>query len=195
MFSIQNVLYSFLMGRSPKARQTILDAARRIVRERGAGNLTYEELVHQSGVTRGGITYHFATKDALLRALIEADIQQWCELEQQLRPDIANEETAELVAYIRRHTEHNEDKRQYVAGMLSAVTLDHSLLDSVREFEEARRVDIEWSDRQLREQLLRLASEGLFWSEVFGCSKLPADVRERLVALMEQLAGEWTEPE
>jgi AcrR family transcriptional regulator len=180
------------MGRYPKAREAILEAARRIVRERGAGNLTYDELVQESGVTRGGITYHFATKDALLRALIEADIEQWCELEGCLRPKDTDDETAELIAYIRGHTDRDEDRRRFVTGMLSAVTLDHSLLDPVREFEAERRIGIEWDDRQLRQHLLRLASEGLFWSELFGCEGTPPDVRKRLVALMEQLASEWT---
>jgi AcrR family transcriptional regulator len=180
------------MGRAPKARQVILDAARRIVRESGAGKLTFDELVQESGVTRGGITYHFATKDALLRALVESDIEQWYELEERHRPDCANDRTAELIAYTRGHTERNEDRRRFVTGMLSAVTLDHSLLDPVREFMERRRADIEWDDCQLRQQLLRLASEGLFWSEIFGCGQLQPDVRKRLVALMERLAEEWT---
>lgn len=181
------------MGRQPIARQKVLDAARRIVRERGAGKLTFEELVQESGVTRGGITYHFATKDALLRALVEADIEQWCELERRHRPDNADAGTAELIAYIRGHTERNEDRRRFVTGMLSAVTLDHSLLDPVRDFMERKRGETEWNDAQLRRQLLRLASEGLFWSEIFGCGELPPAARTRLVALMERLAEEWTE--
>ena len=180
------------MGRTPKAKQLILDAARRIVRERGAGKLTFDELVHESGVTRGGITYHFATKDALLRALVESDIEQWCELEARHRPDDGDDDSAELIAYMRGHTERNEDRRRFVTGMLSAVTLDHSLLDPVREFMERRRADVEWDECQLRQQLLRLASEGLFWSEIFGCGELRPDVRKRLVALMERLAREWT---
>lgn len=176
----------------PKARQAILDAARHIVRERGAGKLTYEELVQQSGVTRGGITYHFPTKEALLRALIESDIEQWCELEQQLKPKGVDAETAALIAFIRGHTERDEDHRRFVTGMLSAVTLDHSLLDPVREFTKRRREGVTWDNAQLRRHLLRMAAEGLFWSELFGCEELPADVRKRLVALMERLATEWT---
>jgi AcrR family transcriptional regulator len=180
------------MGRAPKAKQTILDAARRIVRESGAGKLTFDELVNQSGVTRGGITYHFATKDALLRALVEADMEQWRELEERHRPTDDDGTSAELIAYIRAHTERNEDRRRFVTGMLSAVTLDHSLLDPVREFVDRRRAGVEWDEPQLRQQLLRLASEGLFWSEVFGCGELAPDVRRRLVALMEVLAREWS---
>lgn len=181
-----------MMGRAPKARQAILNAARRIVMEHGAGRLTYAELEQQSGVSRGGITYHFATKAVLLRALIESDVAQWCDLEAQHRPDEPNAEAADLLAYIRAHTARNEERRRFVTGMLSAAALDHSLLEPVREFTERRCCDRQWDERQLRQQLLRLASEGLFWSELFGCGELPPGIRQRLVALMEGLAGEWT---
>ena len=59
------------MSRPPRARKQVLDAAERIVKAHGAANLTFEELVQESGISRGGITYHFATKDDLLRALGE----------------------------------------------------------------------------------------------------------------------------
>ncbi len=181
------------MGRTPKAKQEVLDAARRIVRERGAGCLTFEELVQESGVTRGGITYHFATKDVLLKALIEADMEQWRELEDRHRPEMVDAHTAELIADIRGHTERNEDRRRFVTGMLSAITHDPSLLDPVREFIEQRRANVEWDDVQLHRHLLRLASEGLFWSELFGFGELEPDVRKRLVKLMEDMALELAE--
>ena len=149
--------------------------------------------MQQSGLTRGGITYHFPTKDVLLRELIHCDIEQWCEIEQQLRPELENEETTELITHIRSHTDRNEDRRRFVTGMLSAVTLDHSLLDPVREFLKERYAGLEWTDRQLMLQLLRLAAEGLFWTEIFACHDLPAEVRKRLVTMMERLAEEWTE--
>ncbi len=182
------------MGRAPKAKEVVLDAARRIVRERGAGNLTFEGLVQESGVTRGGITYHFATKAVLLRALVEADMEQWRELEDRHRPETVDAHTAELIADIRGHTERNEDRRRFVTGMLSAITLDRSLLDPVREFIAQRRAGMDWDDVQLRRHLLRLASEGLFWSELVGYGELEPDVRERLVTMMEAMALELAEP-
>ena len=63
------------MSRQPKARTKVLEAARKIVQESGAGALTFDELSRVSGVTRGGITYHFPTKDALLRGLLEHDME------------------------------------------------------------------------------------------------------------------------
>ena len=63
------------MGRPPLAREKILAAARQIVERDGAGALTFDELVRESGITRGGITYHFPTKEDLLRATLELRLE------------------------------------------------------------------------------------------------------------------------
>ncbi|MSQ91533.1 MAG: TetR/AcrR family transcriptional regulator, partial [Gammaproteobacteria bacterium] len=49
------------MGRPPLAKEKILAAARQIVEQDGAGCLTFDELAKVSGITRGGITYHYPT--------------------------------------------------------------------------------------------------------------------------------------
>lgn len=65
------------MTRPPHARTAVIAAAEAVVKEIGAANLTFDELVRRSGITRGGITYHFPTKDALLQALVQNDLEQW----------------------------------------------------------------------------------------------------------------------
>ena len=179
------------MGRHPKAREIILDAARRVVRARGAGNLTYDELVQESGVTRGGITYHFPTKDDFLRELIRRDMENWTELEERLRPPIDNELAAEVIAHIRSHTQRDEEHRRFASGMLSAITLDPSMLDPIRDYIDERCGGIEWNEQSFMLQILRLASEGIFWSDVLGIGKLPDEAREGVVGKLEELAEEW----
>jgi len=160
--------------------------------ERGAGSLTFEEIAQVSGVTRGGITYHFPTKQALLQALVHEDIAQWQSVEQELAPTGVSPETAELLAFLRAHTHEDADRRRFVTGMLGAVALDPPILDPAREFEKQRLEDIDWSDKQLRLQLLRLAAMGLFWSDLFGCPVIGDDVRQKIVTLLERLAIQWS---
>ncbi len=180
------------MGRHPAARQKVIDASRRIVMERGAGCLTFDEIAQVSGVTRGGITYHFPTKQALLRALVHQDIAQWKAVESELKPDDQSPETAELLAFLRAHTHEDPDRRRFVTGMLGAATLDPPILDPARQFERERFEGIEWNDRTIRLQLLRMAAMGLFWADLFGCPEIEADVRDRLVSTLEALALEWS---
>jgi AcrR family transcriptional regulator len=173
-------------------RERILEAAEAIVKARGAAKLTYEELCRESGFTRGGLTYHFPTKDSLLQALLERDVEQWHAREQALRPADTSAPTAELIGYLRAFTFESDEKRRFVAGMLSAVAHDHSLLDPVRRMQAERVRSAPWDQAALRQQILRFAAEGLFWSEFFRCTELPADVRERLVTELEALARAWT---
>lgn len=182
------------MPRPPKARLKILEAAERIVKDRGAANLTFEELVQESGVSRGGITYHFATKEDLLRALVERDLAAGLAAEAAMRERVGNEPGAELIALIRTWCKPDSERRRFVAGMLSAVAHDRSLLDPVRRHHAQGCTGRCWDAAAIDLSILQLAAEGLFWSEQFGCSELPADQRDRVIARMEQLAREWAAP-
>jgi AcrR family transcriptional regulator len=182
------------MGRIPKARQKVLDAAERVVRERGAAALTFDEVVAVSGVTRGGITYHFPTKDDLLRALVARDRERWEQSIAENRCAGGCPATGDLVAYIRSATERDIDHQRFVAGMLSAVAHDPALLDSCREFYRDQSGRAPWDELQLRRMLLRLAADGLFWMETFGFVDLPNPARKRLVLMMEAFASEWAPP-
>ena len=52
------------------ARTRILDAAEAIVREKGVGGLTLDAAAREAGVSKGGLLYHFASKEALLSSLL-----------------------------------------------------------------------------------------------------------------------------
>jgi len=186
------------MTRPPKAKQHVLETAQRLVAERGTGALTFDALSDASGVTRGGITYHFPTKHDLLKALVNHDMQQWAEAEASLAPDGMDEATAQLIASIRASTTKTPDYRRFVSGMIGAAMLEPDLLDGVRAFFAERFEDQEWTETELRQMLLRMAADGLFWMETFNCFQMPSEPRQRLVEMMEQMAVDWAaavEPE
>lgn len=182
------------MPRPPKARLEILAAAERIVKARGAANLTFEELVQESGVSRGGITYHFATKDDLLRALVEHDLELGIAAEAAHSQQLANDPGAALIALIRAWCEPDSERRRFIAGMLSAVAHDPSLLEPVREHHRRVHQHTVWDDGEIRRSVIRLAAEGLFWSEFFGCNEVPDSQRPRVIQALERLAREWSAP-
>lgn len=58
------------MGRRPTIdRDQILDAAERVVIREGAAQLTIDAVAAEAGVSKGGVLYSFASKDALIDAL------------------------------------------------------------------------------------------------------------------------------
>jgi AcrR family transcriptional regulator len=48
----------------------ILDAAEAIVRDKGVAGLTLDAAAREAGVSKGGLLYHFASKEALLTGLL-----------------------------------------------------------------------------------------------------------------------------
>lgn len=69
------------MSRPPLARERVLDAFERILIDEGERAATMDATARAAGVSKGGLLYHFASKEALesaliarLRALAEADV-------------------------------------------------------------------------------------------------------------------------
>ena len=58
-------------------RSAILDAAEAVVARMGVGNLTFDEIAREAGVSKGGVLYHFRSKEALTEAMIERFIDRF----------------------------------------------------------------------------------------------------------------------
>lgn len=57
--------------RNPAAtRQRLLDAAGELACEEGASSLSLDAVAAKAGVSKGGLLYHFPSKNALLRAMV-----------------------------------------------------------------------------------------------------------------------------
>ena len=68
------------MGPLPAARDTrnvILDAAETVVATMGVATLTFDEVARVANVSKGGVLYHFPTKEALTEAMIERFISRF----------------------------------------------------------------------------------------------------------------------
>ncbi|MBA8817404.1 AcrR family transcriptional regulator [Microbacterium halimionae] len=59
------------MSRPPRARETVLDAFEQVVRSDGERGATMDAVARVAGVSKGGLLYHFASKDALENGVIE----------------------------------------------------------------------------------------------------------------------------
>ncbi|MFD4458322.1 TetR/AcrR family transcriptional regulator [Nocardia sp. NPDC058480] len=55
---------------SPGTRDRILDALETLLLERGAAQMTLDNVAAAAGVSKGGLLYHFKSKDALLVGLV-----------------------------------------------------------------------------------------------------------------------------
>lgn len=63
--------------RHEERRLAILDAAARLLRERGAQGLTISEVLLEAGISKGALYHYFSGKDELLAALIARRLDAW----------------------------------------------------------------------------------------------------------------------
>lgn len=61
----------------PSAKQEVAQAALRLAAENGVSTLTFESVAEAAGKTKGGVLYHFHTKEDLVQAMLEQLIDAW----------------------------------------------------------------------------------------------------------------------
>ncbi|MEV4099091.1 TetR/AcrR family transcriptional regulator [Nonomuraea sp. NPDC049649] len=58
-------------------RGELLDAAEELLSEQGSTALTLSAVADRAGVSKGGLLYHFSTKEALIKAMVERLIEEF----------------------------------------------------------------------------------------------------------------------
>jgi AcrR family transcriptional regulator len=58
------------------ARERLLDAAERVVVESGATHLTLDAVAKSAGISKGGLLYHFPSKESLLQGMVTRHFQE-----------------------------------------------------------------------------------------------------------------------
>jgi AcrR family transcriptional regulator len=167
----------------PNRRGQLLDAAIAVIRRDGAHALTLDAVAAEAGVSKGGVLYHFGSK----RALVDGLIGSWLDtFDVQLDPDDFAASYVRACDLSAAGPEINASE----FGMLAA------LIDDPEVLEVARDRYAEWMERMLggalaREDawLVRLAADGLWYSDLLGIAAPEGDDRRRLIGRLLALAA------
>ncbi|MEU5877940.1 TetR/AcrR family transcriptional regulator [Spirillospora sp. NPDC047279] len=170
-------------------KDALLDAAETVLSEHGTQALTLAAVADRAGVSKGGLLYHFPTKEALVKALVTRVIEEFDDL-------IAEHDDGSPGSYTRAYveatftvfTEGDRTHRRWSA--ITAAATDPELAEPLNE------AMARWHGRGRGEDpdpvtasVVRLAAEGL-WEvmshapEVYGDAELAA-LRQRLLALLD----------
>ncbi len=112
----------------------LLIAAGRVVMQAGVEGLTLESVAKEAGVSKGGLLYHFHSKEALLVGMVELLI---AEFEQLLAAELAQEPDQQLKgawlrAYIRAVDTFDQEYAALQSGLLAAVSKNAALLQPLK---------------------------------------------------------------
>lgn len=165
---------------SEDTRRLVLAAAAQAIRTHGTG-ATLDRIADEAGISKGGLVYHFASKDQLLSALAQEQFDAFrSEVEGQLSQ--VDGGPGRLVrAYIRASLipQDADELRERFALITQLLTVPSVL-------ELARRDDIRWTEDLERDgvpepvRVLVLAAADGFGGAPLWASEPPERVREQL---------------
>jgi AcrR family transcriptional regulator len=172
------------------ARTRILDAAEAIVRARGVPGLTLGAAAREAGVSKGGLLYHFGSKEALLSALLarlaEFVSQDFAEAMEHLPPGPGRAARAMLAWGLEAsEAETNERCDRAAAVFLAAFHHDPALLGPLRAVIAGLREAVAADGLPPGHGMAIMAAmDGLFMARIFGFYELaPAERRDMHAAL------------
>jgi TetR/AcrR family transcriptional repressor of nem operon len=127
----------------------ILDAAERLVQERGFNGFSYADIASELGVTKAALHYHFASKADLGDALIERYAERFFAALTSVEGD-DTDAVEKLRAYAKLYADVFRNDRMCLCGMLAAdyATLPDPMRERVVKFFDDNEV---WLTRVLEE--------------------------------------------
>ncbi|MCH8541979.1 MAG: TetR/AcrR family transcriptional regulator [Alcanivorax sp.] len=182
---------------SPNTRDQILDAAQQVAANRGAGHVTLDAVARESGLSKGGVLYHFPNKDALINGMLERLIEQNAAARAQADAALDGQPHRTLRSILTaRQTEHRALNPDVAMAVLAAAAEKPQLLDPMRE--HIRQIHALLSaDNAAGGQssldltlLLLAAADGLLFQDLLALSPLTPDHKERLNRRLLELTEE-----
>ena len=173
---------------SSQTKSKLLEAAAQVVKEKGASGLTLDAVAKQAGVSKGGLLYHYPSKSALLSGMVAYLNNRF---EQAIENQVAQGKVTWLEAYVTMSFDPQHSQIAESAGMLAAVANDLTLLEPLSKQYKVLQEQVEASglDPDLA-TIVRLAADGLWFTELFGISPLTDQRRSQvltaLLTLIEQ---------
>lgn len=174
-------------------RQKLLEAAALIVHNRGIDALTLDAVAEEAQVSKGGLLYHFKSKEALIEGLVlHMNNLYRTNVENAVQDDI-NLNGKWTRAFIKATYDQSRKNTETSAGMLAAQGINPDLLKPLQQTYS------NWQDNivgdgidPVQATVLRLAADGLWFSEIFGLAPLDDELRKKV---LERLLEQTTPPD
>ena len=174
-----------------QTKTRILEAAGRIVLERGAAGLTLEAVADAAELSKGGLLYHYASKEALLSAMVERLIEVTERRIVEHREDDTSAGSwtrGYIAACVADNLPQADPVGRLGVALLAAGATDPELTAGLRERQE------EWRQRLRNDgidsttaQLVRLAADGLWLNDMFDLPVLSAEERAAVLHRLDVL--------
>ncbi|WP_182199745.1 TetR/AcrR family transcriptional regulator [Paraliobacillus salinarum] len=178
------------MGRLSR-KVEILNAASKVVSKRGIFNLTLDAVAEEAGISKGGLLYHFPSKEALVEGMVE-------HLAKNYREKIANNAEADenqrgswIRSYVDVTFNQTYENKDMNAGLLAAKAVNADLLDPIRNLYEEWQEHIENEGIDpMKATIIRLATDGIWLAELFDIYHIEEKKKQEVYKVLLKLIDE-----
>lgn len=175
------------MNRNSK-RSQVLSAASFIVKKHGVEKLTLEAVAKEAGISKGGLLHHFPSKQALIQGMVEEYTDLFVT---DVNERVANAASSQgkwsrayVEATIKDITEGNGISTALTASLFTSPELLAKLQAEYAIWQ--RNIENDGIDA-VQGTIVRLALDGLWFSEIFGLGELDNDLRDKVIQSLKQM--------
>jgi AcrR family transcriptional regulator len=174
------------------ARQRVLEAAERVVTEVGAARLTLDAVSQAAGVSKGGLLYHFPSKESLLTALAQRYVDSMRGCVDTAKDSLhADDPARDLKACVLGVLGSDPRLKAMGAVLLATAANDLTLLEVIRARIAEQSSELSGSSVDFTQaSIVLLAIDGLKMRESLRISPYTAEQRAQIVNELLKLADE-----
>jgi AcrR family transcriptional regulator len=169
-------------------RQDILSAASQIVQRDGVAHLTIDAVAREAQLSKGGVLYHFPSKEALVSGMIMDHIEGFTrDLASHLEEEAGSGRW--LRAYLRASDKTVYEEPNPVVCLIAAIATNPRLLAPLQQHFAL------WQEQAVHDGLspalatiLRLAIDGLWFADLFQLAPPEGELREEVLRVLQTMA-------
>ena len=156
-------------------RDRILDAVESVILDSGGRTFTLDVVAERAGISKGGLVYSFATKDALVRAALEREVSRFQDAVRRRLEGRPADPFELVLAHIDEALDEDDAATRKAAFLVTALVHAPDMMEPARQYYRAL-LDPLLSDsgatRDVRHALL--AVEGIFLLRGLGFVEVSA---------------------
>lgn len=175
-------------------RNRLLQATCHIIQAQGVERLTLDAVAKEAQVSKGGLLYHFSSKESLVVEVIQYLMDDF---DAAINRELAQDNVLDLPgrwlrAYVKATFNYKTLSMSLISSLLSAVTANpEELLKPIQSRFDCWQQKIEVNGLDpLRANLVRLAADGLGTNEMFGLSVVDDAIRQQLLEMLLEIIQE-----
>jgi AcrR family transcriptional regulator len=160
-------------------RTKILDAASKVIMDKGTEAFTLDAVAQAAGISKGGLLYHFPSKKQLIQGMIASMIAR---VDATLQEELVKSDGDYLSAYIRASFKTRTEPEQISYALFAAISDDPELVKPLQtRFSRMQREIAAAAATEEMGTIIRLALDGLWISDLFGFAPPSSALREKML--------------